>query len=391
MLKKGIALIVAFLLLLCGVRMTEARALEERLAAAQSIPGTQGLETKAKAALVMDADNGRVLFAKNANARLPMASTTKILSALLALEQEDLDERFTVDTAAIHVEGSSMGLREGDQVTLRALAYGMLLPSGNDAAGAAAVRIAGSRERFAAMMNARAAEIGMEDSHFVTPSGLDDPEHYSSAYDMALLAREALENPLFAEICAKPSAKIQYGNPPYDRWLQNHNRLLKSYPGTVGVKTGFTDEAGRCLVSCAERDGVRLIVVTLSCPDDWNEHKKLYDHYFGLLRVEQVGRLVPDLKIPVTGGERNAVAVSFDEPDPVALMDGERVDAAATAAPFLYAPVKRGQVVGNVKFTCDGQPVAEVVLTAARDVDAKEPKPSLWARLFGRLGRGEDD
>lgn len=133
---------------------------------------------------------------------------------------------------------------------------------------------------------------------------------------MALLAREALENPLFAEICAKPSAKIQYGNPPYDRWLQNHNRLLKSYPGTVGVKTGFTDSAGRCLVSCADREGVRLIVVTLSCPDDWNEHKKLYDRYFGLLRPEEVGGLVPEVEIPVTGGERDAVAAVFDEPGP---------------------------------------------------------------------------
>ncbi len=391
MLKKGIALLIAFLLLLCGVRMTEAAALEERPAAARSIPDTLGVETKAKAALVMDAASGRVLFAKNANTRLPMASTTKILSALLALEQDGIDEWFTVDTAAIHVEGSSMGLREGDQATLRALAYGMLLPSGNDAAGAAAVRIAGSKERFAEMMNERAAEIGMEDSHFVTPSGLDDPEHYSSAYDMALLAREALENPLFAEICAKPSAKIQYGNPPYDRWLQNHNRLLKSYPGTVGVKTGFTDSAGRCLVSCADREGVRLIVVTLSCPDDWNEHKKLYDRYFGLLRPEEVGGLVPEVEIPVTGGERDAVAAVFDEPGPVALMDGERVDVAVTAAPFLYAPVRRGQVVGSVKFSCDGQPLAEAALTAARDVDAEETKPSLWSRLFGWLGRGGDD
>lgn len=136
---------------------------------------------------------------------------------------------------------------------------------------------------------------------------------------------------------------------------------------------------------------MRLIVVTLSCPDDWNEHKKLYDRYFGLLRPEEVGGLVPEVEIPVTGGERDAVAAVFDEPGPVALMDGERVDVAVTAAPFLYAPVRRGQVVGSVKFSCDGQPLAEAALTAARDVDAEETKPSLWSRLFGWLGRGGDD
>ena len=241
-------------------------------AVAQTIPDTKGVSIAAKGAVVLDASNGRVLFAQNANGRLPMASTTKIMTALLALEQPDLDEPFVVDPTAIRVEGTSMGLKEGDTVTLRALAHGMLLPSGNDAANAAAVRIAGSKDAFAGRMNERARELGLEDTHYVTPSGLDADGHYSSAYDLAILAAYALENPDFREICCKESAKVEYGNPPYGRWLKNHNKLLGLYPYAIGVKTGYTDDAKRCLVTAAQKDGVTLVAVTLAAQDDFNTH-----------------------------------------------------------------------------------------------------------------------
>ncbi len=383
MLKRAILLLAAFAALFICVRLTDVRALDAAPAVAQSIPDTLGLDTKAKAAVVLDAATGRVLFAKNANARLPMASTTKIMSTLLTLEQDGQDEWFTVDPDAIRVEGSSMGLRAGDRVTLSALAYGMMLPSGNDAANAAAVRIAGSKEAFARMMNERAGELGMEDSHFVTPSGLDDNAHYSSAYDMALLTREALSNPRFAEICSQKSAKVCFGNPPADRWLSNHNRLLKLYPDAAGVKTGFTDAAGRCLVSYAQRGGVRLIVVTLNCPDDWNEHIKLYEHYFGALTQTAPGEMIPAADLPVTGGTQTYAAVTFEEPEPVALLPGERLDVTVTAEPFLYAPVQAGDVVGHALFSVGGQPVADVTLTAADDVAAVKGKTPLFTRLFG--------
>lgn len=148
-----------------------------------------------------------------------------------------------------------MGLKEGDTVTLRTLAHGMLLPSGNDAANAAAVRIAGSKDAFAELMNEKARELGLEDTHYVTPSGLDADGHYSSAYDLAILAAYALENPDFREICCKESAKVEFGNPPYGRWLKNHNKLLNLYPYAIGVKTGYTDDAKRCLVTAAQKDG----------------------------------------------------------------------------------------------------------------------------------------
>ena len=220
--------------------------------------------TSAKASILIDADSGRVLSAQNEKAKLPMASTTKIMTTLIALEQPDLTSYFTVDPEAIKVEGSSMGLTEGDRVNLLTLCYGMILPSGNDAANVVAMRIGGSAEKFADMMNAKAAELGLKDTHFVTPSGLDADGHYTTAYDLAQLARIAMQNPLFKSICKESAAQVEFGNPPFKRWLKNHNKLIEMYDGCIGVKTGFTDAAKRCLVSAAERDGVTLICVTLS-------------------------------------------------------------------------------------------------------------------------------
>ena len=224
-------------------------ALVAQPAAAQCLITGEDYGVGASAAIVMEAQSGEVLFAQNIHEQLPMASTTKIMTALLTLERQDLQEEFTVDDTAILTEGTSMGLQKGDTVTLYALAVGMLLSSGNDAAGAAAVRLCGSLADFAREMNRRAASLGMNNTHFVTPSGLDAEDHYSTAYDMALLARAALQNPLFAEIVAARRLTVWYGQPPYARSLLNHNRLLSLYGDAIGVKTGFTKKAGRCLVS----------------------------------------------------------------------------------------------------------------------------------------------
>lgn len=335
------------------------------------------------AAVLIDEGSGRVFFEQDKDEILPMASTTKIMTALLTLEEEDLDRYFTVNSRAIQVEGSSMGLQAGDRATLRILAAGMLLASGNDAANAAAVRIAGSIEAFAARMNLRAAEIGMTNTHFVTPSGLDDEEHYSTAYDMALLAREALKNSDFAAICSQTSMLVCYGNPPYDRWLTNHNRLLRLVEGADGVKTGFTKKSGRCLVSSAERDGVSLICVTLHCSDDWNYHKAVYEKYFGLLRAEELSGLVGDIRIPVAGSGIFSVRCSA-EPVTAALMEGEfeRVEAAVDLEPFLFAPVEAGEKVGEVVFFLDGQEFARTEVHAVGSAPALIGKPSFpeWIR-----------
>ncbi|MDL2234120.1 D-alanyl-D-alanine carboxypeptidase, partial [Ruminococcaceae bacterium OttesenSCG-928-L11] len=345
-------------------------------------PGT----VNAKAVVVMEAYTGRILFAQNEHEQLPIASTTKIMTALLALEQTDIDAMFQVDGDAIRVEGSSMGLQEGDSASLRALATGMLLASGNDGANAAAVRIAGTIPAFAEQMNRRAAQIGMEHTSFATPSGLDAADHYSTAYDMALLTREALRNEQFRDICSQYKMRATYGDPPYERWLTNHNKLLNSYEGCIGVKTGFTKKAGRCLVTAATRNGVTLICVTLSCPDDWNVHATLYDSLFDAVQVEDLARGLGDICIPVTGGTLPEVAAVPYEQAQIPVPAGAAVEYRLTAPRFLYAPITAGQYLGEVGIYLDGQPVAALTLIADRDVPLLHPyveTESLWEKITG--------
>ena len=345
-------------------------------------------DVSATAAVVMEAETGQVLYGKNEDASMVMASTTKILTALLALESGNLDLPFTVDSDAIQVEGTSMGLQPGDQATLRTLACGMLLSSGNDAANAAAVRIAGSLEEFAVLMNQRAAQLGMTGSSFVTPSGLDAQGHYTTAKDMALLTRTALQNPDFAAICSQKSMKVSFGNPPAVRWLSNHNRLLSEMPGCVGVKTGFTKLAGRCLVSAACRDGVTLICVTLKAPNDWDDHKKLMNWGFDQLETVFLTASLTGVVVPV-GGSGTAVPVVQRTPVEVVLPAGStgQLEEERQLPSFVYGPVKAGEPLGEVRWylTQDGQRqlVASATLTAGADVALPEEKIPLLRRMIG--------
>lgn len=357
----------------------------------QAIPDTQSDRVGAKAAVVMEASTGRLLFSQAPDERLPVASTTKIMTALLTLEQPDLDVEFTVDPDAIRVEGSSMGLQEGDIVTLRALAVGMLLASGNDAAGAAAVRISGSIPSFVSAMNQRAASMQLTNTSFETPSGLDGENHYSTAADMANLAREALANPEFAAICSEYRIHTAYGNPPYNRWLTNHNKLLNLFEGTIGLKTGFTKKAGRCLVSAAERDGIRLICVTLDCPDDWRVHQSLYNRYFDSIQLEDLSLGIPPVRVPVTGGQKTEIAaVPYDSALLPVPTDSPDIQYQIKAPPFLYAPVQAGQSVGEVQIFLNGEPVRRLTLIAEDNVPLLHPyeeKISLWERLQSLFSR----
>ncbi len=328
-----------------------------------------GVSVSAKAAIVYEPLSGQILFEKNIRQKLPMASTTKILTTLLLLENGNLDEEFTVDSEAIKTEGSSMGLTEGDIVTGRALAIGMLLPSGNDAANASAVRVSGNTADFAALMNRRAELIGMKDSHFVTPSGLHDENHYSTAYDMALLTAEALKNPDFREICGSSVKKLRFGNPPFDRYLKNTNKLLKMYDGVIGVKTGFTDEAGRCLVSACERDGVTLICVTLNDRNDWNDHIALYENSFS--RISPVLLDAGQYAENVVGSEKESILISQRENVVFPSVDGKNpsVEYKIIAPRFVYAPVNENDPIGKAQIFTDGKLFAEVPLYADENAD----------------------
>ena len=330
------------------------------------------LEVNAEAAVVMDADSGRLLYAQNPDKRLANASTTKIMTALLTLEQPDQDRYFTVDSDAIQVEGTTMGLQPGDSVTLHQLAAGMLLPSGNDAANAAAVEIAGSEEAFVRLMNQRAAELGLENTQYRNPSGLDAEGHYSSARDLATLAAHALENEDFADIVSKQEIRMAFGNPPYNRSLYTTNKLLERYPYAIGVKTGYTDDAGLCLVTAAEKDGTRLIIVTLNGKDDVNTHMRLYEHFFPLLARVDLSGFTEGLSVPVTGGTRDSVAaVPAAEPE-AALLEREydELTREVELPRFVYAPVQAGQVLGEIRLLSGDKVVWQSALVADSDVPA---------------------
>lgn len=343
-----------------------------------------GLSVSASSAVLMVADTGEVLFEKNAHERRSMASTTKIMTALLTAECATPDRVVVATPEMVNVEGTSMGLKAGDKVSFRDLIYGMLLASGNDAANTAAISIDGSITSFAVRMNKRAAEIGMKNTNFVTPSGLDDENHYSTAYDMALLGCCALRNVVFFEACSARSAKLCYGNEPYTRYLSNHNRLLKSFDGAIGIKTGFTKKSGRCLVSAAVRDGVTLICVTLNAPDDWNDHQKMLEYGFEQAHLKTIDVDLPDLK--VVGGAENSVSLSLSSDLSLAsACEISEFDTEINLKPFEYAPVKKGDVVGNVRVMLSNKTVAEVSVIAVDSVECITPekldKPSVFSKI----------
>lgn len=344
----------------------------------------ESLNFVAKGIVVIQASSGRVLFEKNAYEKLPMASTTKIMTALLTLEQDNIDEPFIVNEKAIQVEGTSMGLKSGDQVSLRTLAYGMLMPSGNDAAGAAAVKIAGSIPKFAQMMNEKAKEIGLKNTNFVTPSGLDAPEHYTTAYDLAVLTAYAMENPDFRAICKEQSAKVTFGNPPRKITLKNHNKLLEQYDGAIGVKTGYTKKAGRCLVSAVEKNGTTLICVTLKASDDWNVHKTLYDLFFDKATIVPIDIALTNQSFAVVGADVQHVSV-LPAKESVTVFGKEKneITFELSVPRFLYAPIVKGESVGKIEVYEQGIWIDSIPLLAQQDIAYKKKKKTGMFSWFG--------
>ncbi|MBR5496083.1 MAG: D-alanyl-D-alanine carboxypeptidase [Oscillospiraceae bacterium] len=350
-----------------------------------TIDANAQIGTSAKASVLIEAASGQVICAKNEHQKLPMASTTKIMTALLTLEQgkDRLDEQFVVDSDAIMVEGTSMGLQKGDTVSLRALCVGMLLASGNDASNAAAVRIGGNIENFVKLMNERAKQIGIQNTSFETPSGLDGENHYSSAYDMALLAREAIKNDDFLAICSASTLKTEFGNPISTRYFTNHNKLLKSYDGAIGVKTGFTKKAGRCLVSAATRNGVTLIAVTLGAPNDWQDHKNLLDYGFSKCEKVAFDTDFLDVNIGVVGAEQKTIPFEVSTAPQAVVLSGqkENITRKIYASAINYAPIYKGQKIGSVCYFNGENLICEVDLIASQDIFKTEYRPTLWDRI----------
>lgn len=339
----------------------------------------------AVSAILIEADSGTVLYEKNADEQRAMASTTKIMTAILTIEAGDLDREFVADSYAIRVEGTSMGLQEGDRVSRRDLLYGILLPSGNDAANAAAVDVGGSIGGFVEMMNAKAEELGLESTHFVTPSGLDADGHYTTARDLAALTAYAMKNDIFRSIVCCSSAEVEYGNPPYMRTLYNSNKMLTRYEGAIGVKTGFTDNARRCLVSAAERDGVTLIAVTLNAGDDWNDHTKMLDH--GFARVFSYPLELNCSERVAVAGTGQSVEVYAEEAEISLLPEQrERLTRRVLLPRFVYGDVRQGDRLGCIEFSIDGRVIKSCPLYAASSVTADREELTAWQVLLSKLG-----
>lgn len=349
-------------------------------------------DISASSAVLVVAGSNEVLFEKAANDRRAMASTTKIMSAVIAIESGKLDEEITVTEEMTAVEGTSMGLLPGDKVSISELVYGMLLSSGNDAANATAIAVGGSIENFVAMMNDKAAELGMTSTHFSTPSGLDADDHYSTAYDMALLGSYALENEHFTEICSSVSAVVDYGNPPYRRKLTNHNKLLKIYDGAIGIKTGFTKKSGRCLVSAAKRDGITLVCVTLNDPNDWDDHEKMLDYGFGV--VKKFNNYQKEFSVRLVGSEKTLVEAQLQR-EPQAGSSGNEITQKVYIEHFLYAPVKANDVIGHSTFCYSNGKITDTVpIIAKYDVavvqaETAEPENDGFLHRLLRKIKGE--
>lgn len=342
----------------------------------------------AKAAVVLNGITREVIYAHNPDMKLSMASTTKIMTALLLAEAGDLHLQETVSSEAL-VEGSSIGLKKGDKISREALLAGMLLESGNDAATQTAISLAGSVEAFAVIMNQRAKLIGMENTNFVTPSGLDAKEHYSTAYDMALLTSEALCNETFRNFSSTYQMKVSFGTPSVEHTFTNHNKLLKSYDGCIGVKTGYTSKSGRCLVTAARRNGALIIVVTLNDPNDWQDHQALLDYGFEQVELCDITYSGQDMSVAVVGSSE--ARVEFVVPKRLAGLDKESIKHLSielSIPSFVYAPTKAGQKLGTVSYYYKGLLLACDNLYIAANLnyyDAHETKDIKFRRSFRLL------
>ncbi len=333
----------------------------------------------ASCAILVDAESGRVLMEKNADEERAIASITKLMTALVAVEStSDLDRTVTIQKEWTLAEGSSMYLREGEELTLRELLYGLLLVSGNDAALAIAGFCAGDTDTFVEWMNLRAQELGMEHTHFVNPNGLPAEGHYSTAADMAKLAIVVMEQPDLAEIVGTKSVTMA------GRTMTNHNKLLWRYEGCVGMKTGYTDAAGRTLVSCAQRDGQRLIAVTLNAPNDWADHAAMFDYGFSQwpsILLASAGR---DFRtLPVTGSLVRFVPVQVERDVRYPLAADERVTVKIDLPDQVEAPVEEGDIAGSLTYYVDGREVGSTYLVYSHSVERNVPeRQSILERIF---------
>lgn len=345
------------------------------------------LSVSAEYACVIDAGSGRILYEKNAHKTHSMASTTKIMTAYVALLNTSPDEIVTVSEKSAGVEGSSMYLKSGEKLPMHDLLYGLMLSSGNDAAVAIAEHAAKSVDGFCKLMNDAAKKIGANNTIFKNPNGLDAEGHYTTAYDLAKITRAALKNPDFLKIVQTKSCKLTGSDTVPERYLTNHNKLLRMYPGCIGVKTGYTKKTGRCLVSAAEKDNMRVICVTLSAPDDWNDHKNMLDYAFSnYSAVPLIKKDVPIKTVPVSFGDKEQAEIVPKENYYVLSGKNENLSdykIEINLPENLRAPIAKEDCLGSLTISYSGEILKQIELTLQDDIlYIKPPKPSFREILY---------
>lgn len=325
-----------------------------------AIPSEQRPEIQAVSAVVM-AETGELLYDLEPDRMMPMASTTKLMTALIVIENCSLDAMVDILPEYCGVEGSSLYLKPGERYTVRELLLGLLLASGNDAAVALSCFCSGNIDAFSERMNQRASELGMRNSHFLNPHGLNEAGHCSTARDLALLMFAAMENDSFAELISREKAVVG------GQTVLNHNKLLQRYPGCIGGKTGYTKVAGRCLVSCCEKDGLRLVCVTLNDPDDWNDHVKLYDWAYGHFSIQVINRENTRYAIPLFGGTTDKAILVPAQEQKLLLPVDYKLNVRTTLPYYAFAPVTAGADAGFVRLLLDDQLLCEIHLIFSED------------------------
>ena len=340
------------------------------------------VSTSAKACVIIDERSGRVLLSHHADTPLPMASTTKVMTALLALERGNLSDSVTCGRNAFGVPGTSIYLSLGETLTLEQMLYGLMLQSGNDAAVAIAEHIGGTAEEFCRMMTDRARELGCTDTVFLTPHGLPCDGHHTTAHDLALIAREAMTHETFRAIVSTRRAKIPWQGRDYDRVLNNKNRLLATYEGATGIKTGYTRAAGRCLVFGAERNGMRIIGVVLNCSDWFDEAARLMDTAFAeyeAITLLRAGDCLRTLPVERSGGTEVSAVLAADL---TCVAEKNALPAVELSLPdSVTAPVAEGQPLGEARLVWQGETLCAVPVIAAHDVP-RDDFPARWERFW---------
>lgn len=345
-----------------------------------SVKAGGDLNISAKSAVLYEPVTNEFLYSKNENERLGMASTTKIMTALIALEVLDLGKEIEIDDLAIGIDGSSIYLEPGEIMTAESLIYALMLQSANDAAEAIAYEISGSIEDFCNLMNEKASQLGLKDTCFKNPHGLDANGHYTTAHDLAILSVAALSTPKFKEISSTYKKEIESNLKT--RILVNHNKLLKMYDGCIGVKTGYTQKCGRSLVGAAERDGLTLISVTIDAPNDWSDHKKMLD--LGFSMVESI-RLVDEgefsFTLPIINGSPNSITVTNkDALRAICKKNHHKIKREINLPRYLTESINQGEAVGSLIYRIDDKIIAKTELIAKESSNVK--KKGFFDRVF---------